>query len=371
MQPVPPDLIRQVSHVLGALYAALAALTFALNNAMVRRGVVTGSVAQAMAVTVPLGGVGFLLMALVFGELPSLFSIPPVAAAWLAGQGVVHFVIGRFFNYRASQLVGVNLSAPIIQLQVVVTMLLAVVAMHEPFTLLQAIGTVLMLGGSFSTQRPPGRRKPRRAAATAAVLDAPNVVVVPDTERQPTRDPPRFAPRYLAGFLFSFGAALGYGISPLMVRVAFENSPEKNVLAGGVIAYAAATAVSSVALLWPEVRRSIRRMSPTNGVWFVWSAIFVAVSQGLVYASLAVAPLMVVTPILQLSLVFRLFLSQLLNREHEVLNARIIIGSAVAILGAVTVSLHTEFVVDALALPETLSKLLRFRLDAPGANSSL
>jgi drug/metabolite transporter (DMT)-like permease len=353
-------------HVLGALYAALAALTFALNNAMVRRGVVTGSVAQAMAVTVPLGGVGFLLMALVFGELPSLFSIPPVAAAWLAGQGVMHFVLGRFFNYRASQLVGVNLSAPIIQLQVVVTMLLAVVAMHEPFTVLQAIGTVLMLGGSFSTQRPPGQRKSQSVVAGAPVLDAPNVAVVSDAERQPPPESPRFAPRYLLGFLFSFGAALGYGVSPLMVRVAFENSPEKNVLAGGVIAYATATAVCSVALLWPDVRRSIGSMSPTNGVWFVWSAIFVAVSQGLVYASLAVAPLMVVMPILQLSLVFRLFLSQLLNREHEVLNARIIIGSVVAILGAITVSVHTDFAVEALGIPDDLAKILRFRLDGAG-----
>ena len=58
-----------------------------------------------------------------------------------------------------------------------------------------------------------------------------------------------------------------------------------------------ATAVCSVALLWPDVRRSIRRMSPTNGIWFVWSAIFVAISQGLVYASLGIAPLMVVTPV--------------------------------------------------------------------------
>jgi drug/metabolite transporter (DMT)-like permease len=354
--------------VLGALFAALAALTFALNNAMVRRGVVTGSVAQAMALTVPLGGACFLLMALVFGELPSLFSIPPIAAAWLAGQGVVHFVIGRFFNYRASQLVGVNLSAPIIQLQVVVTMLLAVVAMHEPFTVLQSIGTVLMLGGSFSTQR-SAPRKTRKAALTAAMLQAPDVEIVSDANSKKSVQAPRFAPRHFLGFLFSFGAALGYGVSPLMVRVAFENSPQKSVLAGGVIAYAAATAVCSLALFWPGVRRSIRRMSPTNGIWFVWSAIFVAVSQGLVYASLAVAPLMVVTPILQLSLVFRLFLSQILNREHEVLNARIIFGSAVAILGAVMVSLNTDYAVDFLALPEALSSFLRYRLDAPGANS--
>jgi len=57
--------------VLGALYAALAALTFALNNATLRRGVVTGTVMQAMAVTVPVGAAGFLVLALsAFRPLP-------------------------------------------------------------------------------------------------------------------------------------------------------------------------------------------------------------------------------------------------------------------------------------------------------------
>lgn len=41
--------------MLGAIYAALAALTFAMNNTAMRRGVLTGSVTQAMAITVPLG----------------------------------------------------------------------------------------------------------------------------------------------------------------------------------------------------------------------------------------------------------------------------------------------------------------------------
>jgi hypothetical protein len=45
----------------------------------------------------------------------------------------------------------------------------------------------------------------------------------------------------------------------------------------------------------------------------------VAISQAFVYASLAAAPLIVVTPILQLSLIFRLGLSQWINREHEVI----------------------------------------------------
>jgi ATP-dependent protease HslVU (ClpYQ) ATPase subunit len=42
--------------LLGVLYAALGAFTFALNNVNMRRGVVTGSVLQGMAMTVPIGG---------------------------------------------------------------------------------------------------------------------------------------------------------------------------------------------------------------------------------------------------------------------------------------------------------------------------
>src|SRR6187551_3394076 len=98
-----------------------------------RRGVVTGTVLQGMAVTVPIGGVSFLVMTAAFGALDQLVTFPIAALAWLACQGIVHFVIGRYCNYRSNQLMGVNLTAPVVQLQVPFAMLLAVVLMHERF----------------------------------------------------------------------------------------------------------------------------------------------------------------------------------------------------------------------------------------------
>src|SRR4051812_15321960 len=79
-----------------------------------RRGVVTGSVLQGMAVTVPIGGLSFLIMAIMFGELYQLALFPVMSVAWLAGQGIVHFVLGRYCNYKSNQLMGVNLTAPTI-----------------------------------------------------------------------------------------------------------------------------------------------------------------------------------------------------------------------------------------------------------------
>ena len=72
--------------------------------------------------------------------------------------------------------------------------------------------------------------------------------------------PPRFTPHYFAGYLLSSCAAIAYGISPLMVRLAFDNAPQRSVLAGGVIAYAAATAVFSCSLVRRAVRQDIARL---------------------------------------------------------------------------------------------------------------
>ena len=331
--------------MLGVLYAALGAFTFALNNVAMRRGVVTGSVLQGMAITVPIGGFSFLAMTAAFDQLGQLVVFPAAAVAWLTGQGVVHFVLGRYCNYKSNQLMGVNLSAPVVQLQVPFAMLLAVLMLGERFTVLQAIGTTLMLGGSFITQRKSGGSR----------APAPSV--------SPAKQPePGFQPRVFSGYLFALGAAMSYGSSPLMARQAFLYAPGASTAAGGCLAYAAATLVFCLVLLKPDSWSEIRNISRENMPWFLASAVLVAISQAFVYASLAVAPLMVVTPILQLSLIFRLFLSQWINREHEVMNAAVMIGALTAVLGSILVSLHTDELTGFLALPKSLADILRYRI---------
>ena len=120
--------------------------------------------------------------------------------------------------------------------------------------------------------------------------------------------------------------------------------------------------IFSLILLKPGAWGDIKRMQRENLPWFLSSAVLVAVSQAFVYASLAVAPLMVVTPILQLSLVFRLFLSHLINRDHEVMNIAVLIGAFTAVLGSILVSLNTDDLTTFLDLPLSLADFLRYRL---------
>ena len=333
--------------MLGVLYAGIGAFTFALNNVAMRRGVVTGSVLQGMAMTVPIGGLSFLAITIAFGAVGQLATFPEAAVAWLAGQGIVHFVIGRYCNYKSNQLMGVNLAAPVVQLQVPFAMLLAVATLHERFTVLQAIGTVLMLGGSFITQSHAGSRRGEPATPQTAAIADPR---------------PGFQPHIITGYLCGFGAAMCYGSSPLMAREAFLHAPGASTVAGGCLAYTAATLFFALTLLKPGALGDITRTRRENLPWFLSSAVLVAISQAFVYASLAAAPLMVVTPILQLSLVFRLFLSQLINREYEVMNTAVVIGALTAVLGSMLVSVDTEELTRLLGLPHSLTAFLHYRL---------
>ena len=130
--------------MLGVFLAALSAATFAFNNASARRGVLTGSVVQALAVTVPIGVPLFFLAALGSGQLGALASFSSQAIGLLALAGVLHFVIGRYGNFRAAQAIGANLSGPVIQLSLMVTLVLAVVVLKEPLTPFRIVGIVLL-----------------------------------------------------------------------------------------------------------------------------------------------------------------------------------------------------------------------------------
>ena len=335
--------------MLGVIFATLSAATFALNNAAARRGVVTGTPIQGMALTVPIGVVSFLAVALVSGELFRAAQFPFAAAAWMTGTGLVHFIFGRYCNYRANREAGVNLTAPVVQLQVIVTLVLAVVILREPCTVLQAIGGALILGGSFITQRQPARVKPT-APANAAAVEVGRAA------------PPPFVPHYFAGYLFASLAALGYGTSPILSRFALAQTGVTGGILGGLVAYSAATLFVALMLLWPAVRTNVFALKRENVSWFIASGVFVAMAQGFFYSAVAVAPIMLVMPILQLSLVFRLIFAMWLTPDHEVFGFLVILGAAISILGSLTVAIDSDLIIHALAIPDALGNLLRLRV---------
>lgn len=327
--------------MLGALFAILSAASFAMNNAAMRRGVVTGSPIQGMAISVPVGVLCFLPVVVLFGGLGPLMQFTPAAAGWMAALGIVHFIVGRYGNYRANQAAGVNLTAPVVQLQVVVTLVLAVAILREPCTLLQGIGGIMILAGSLITQRQPSRT--RNAGGDEAAK-------------------PVFVPRYLAGYAFASLAAFAYGTSPILARFALADTGPVTGVAGGLISYAAATAVMGALLLIPSMRRDAAGLSRGNVRWFAASGVFVAMAQGFFFAAVSVAPILVVVPILQFSLVFRILFSTWLSRDYELFGPLVIAGTATCLTGSLIVAIDTEFLLLTLAVPDAVASMLRWRI---------
>lgn len=313
--------------MLGAFLALCSAATFGFNSASLRRGVLSGSVFQAMSISVPIGVPLFFVAAAVAGQLGGVFDFGWPGTAYLALAGILHFVWGRYWNYRAVREMGANLAGGVQQLSLVAALAFAMILLDEKLTLLRVIGIALvMIGPLIMTS---GRRRPKDGGGE--------------------KSGKAFQPNVLAGFTAGFMATLGYGLSPILVRAGLAQNGA--TLAGGLISYIAATLAFSLTLFLPGRLSHVRSVNRSAAGWFMFSGVFVFLAQMFRYLALAIAPVTVVAPIIRLSLVFRVMLSTLINREHEVFDARIVIGIVVSLLGALALTVTLEFVAEFMSLP--------------------
>lgn len=318
---------------MGGILALLAAVTFAANNAFARRGVLKGTVLQAMAISVPLGVPLFLIAALSTGSTALVLNFTGNSWVLLSLAGIVHFVLGRYCNYRAVKAMGANLAGPLIESSLLVALVLAVLLLGEHLTIIKVIGILLILGGPGLTV--VGQHKKSRARQQDLA----------------------FTPICAEGAVFALLAALAYGTSPVLVRFALANASWQASIAGGLVSYVAATLVTCVFILGAGQIRHVRGMSRDTVLWFCWAGVFVGLSQMLRYMALSLAPVSVVSPIQRLSLIFRLLFGYLLNRQYEVFNARMVLGTITSILGAVLLSVSIDDVRLLLPIPEALGSV--------------
>lgn len=315
---------------------------------MTRRGVLTGSVAQALAIGVPIGVPMFLLFAAASGGLDALMGFSAAAIALMAATGVLHFICGRYCNYRSVKAMGANLSGPVVQLSLVVTLFLAITVLHEGLTPLRIVGIVLVVIGPMLMRGPDAPAASIQAGAAAG-------------GRSVAAGPPPFQPRYGEGYAFGLLAAMAYGVTPILIRLVVEDRSIGETIASGFVAYTAATVVIGLLLLWPGQWRHVTSIDRVPARWFMWSGLIVTGSQMFMYLALAVAPVSVVMSVLQLHLVFRYLFARLLNPHHEVFGGKMMLATALSIVGAVALSLDAEFVIANVAMPDGLAEFLRWR----------
>lgn len=330
--------------MLGALLALCSAATFALNNTLARRGVLSGTVLQALSISVPIGVPIFFIVALATGSLPHVATFSWPSLMWLSLAGIVHFVWGRYCNYRAVKAIGSNLAGPLQESSVLIALALAVLLLGETLTPFKIVGILLVLLGP-GVAVGIGREKKKAAA--------------PDQEAASAK--PKFTPHYTEGYLFAALSATGYGTSPILVRQALEHAGIGASIAGGLVSYVAATLAVIVVLAMSGTLRHARFIPADTAKWFGLAGLFVGISQMLRYMALSLAPVSVVAPIQRLSLLFRFLFSWIMNREHEVFSGRIFIGTFLSLLGVLLLSVSTDTLLSVLPLPGWLGPLATWK----------
>lgn len=326
--------------MLGALLAVVSAAAFAWSNVSARRAVLSGSVMQGIAITVPMGVPMFVAAALVAGSLADVFGFSTAAAGYLAFAGVLHFVFGRYCNFRAVRAMGANLAGLMEQASLLVSLALALGWLNESLTPLKIFGIVLIIFGPAIAVRA------RRAAAPSGDGAAPT---------------PGFVPRYAEGYGFAILSAACYGVSPILVRAALQGADAGVSVAGGLISYCAATLALAPLLVRRRERRHLLSIDGQAARWFTLSGLLLCGAQMIRYIALAVAPVTVVAPLLRTAIVFRIVLSRVVNPDHEVFGIRVVFGVVLSLIGALALTVDTEFALSLVSLPDAVVDAARWR----------
>lgn len=316
--------------MLGALLSLLSAATFGLNVASMRRGVITGSVLQAMSITVPAGVPLFALGCLAFGAFDDFLGMSAESWGWFASAGLVHFIMGRYGNYRATRVLGAAQSGPIQQVALLVSLFLAIVFLGERLTTLKIVGILLILAGPLVIVRGAARKKEVRTRAGQKL-------------------------NYVEGYFWGTVCALGFGSSPLLIKYGLDGGGIEEGLAGGLASYSAAAVVIILVILLPRNIVHVRSLDLGNARWFGLAAVLVFISQMLVYMALALTTVSVVAAVQRTAVVFRVIFTWLINRDHEVLGASVLVGIALSALGVAAVTIDVDLLLDVLPLPAAIA----------------
>jgi drug/metabolite transporter (DMT)-like permease len=306
--------------MLGVALAIISSISFSLNSVMARRGLARATASAGAFVTVLLGVPLFLGASLVSGQLFNAGDIPLRGYLLLSAAGLLHFGVGRYFNYRAAAAIGATRAGSVQALTVPYAILIAFVFLGETISAIMGFGILLIIvGPTIMVQRvskSPGRTPPPPSGGPA------------------TEQAPAFQLRQVEGYLSAFATIGAYGTSPILIRAAVGNVDGVAIF-GGLIAYSAAAAVLVATLVHPARRGLISAMHPSTVRLFLSAGTFVFLAQMFRFMALAVAPVAVVTPLMRTGAVFTLIFSWTLNRHLEVINRRVVAGILLSVTGAV------------------------------------
>ncbi len=285
----------------GSVFAILTAVSFSSSQVFARRAVSwSGESFSVVPLAITIGMLLFFLLLCFTDGWGSLWQLPWRGGVILGAAGVLHLVIGRFFNYNCLRLVGANIGNALLTTTILWAAAFGVFILVEPFTILLVSGILSIGVGVVLVSL--------RTGGKASMIQS-------------------------RGIIFGLGAALCVAAAGLLVKVGMGdfNFPLTAVFISHVGAF---LAIGIILLFREGQRRELACLDRSSLRYLVLSGILVSLAQLFRYLALNYAPLSVVSPLTSTSGLFTLLFSFLLNRDIEVFNTRVILGVVATVIGA-------------------------------------
>jgi uncharacterized membrane protein len=279
-------------------------------------------------VTITIGVPLTFLAAFLSGQLFRVGELTFQQIAFVSTAGILQYVWGRFWGYSATRLIGAVGAGPINQSQMWIAVTLAVVFLGERITLLKFLGMMLIFTAPFIIA--VALRQKRKENTDIQKLLAEDGKI--------SEAESMFIPKIWLGYGCALLAALGYGVAPVLVRSGIGDAGLG--LNGAMFAYLSAFFTFwLIALIVPGQLREIKTLERQAGRWYVFSGLLTFSGQACYFLALSIAPVTVVAPLFQLSMIARVVASYLINPKHEVLSMAALFAIAVSFAGTLAISI--------------------------------
>ena len=303
--------------MLGFVCAVMSAVAFAANDTALRRGILFASVYKSIIVTVPIGFPVFLLAITLTNSWSSFRALDLAQFLFFGSAGIIHFIFGRYFGYKTIESLGATQAGPIVQLGLLISVFFAYHLFDEEITNIHIIAIFL-------------------------IILAPMIILLGHEGDKFTRS--GIEMKYKAGLFWGLSCAICYGISPLLVKSGFSNYSLEITILAGFISYISAIFFLILIMILTRVRiRDIIEMDKSALKWFTITGFMGSSAQLLRYIALGLIPISIVEPIHRTSVIFRVMFGFVINRNHEIINVRVLLGVALSIIGMYLLILQIDF----------------------------
>jgi drug/metabolite transporter (DMT)-like permease len=260
----------------------------------------------------------FFLLVSTTGDIFRLGQFPWQAHVWFALSGIIHFVLGRSCGFRSIQLVGSTRSNITTSLNVIVSIVLAVIVLQETVTPLMILGIILALLGPLLI----AVREQTVASGPQAVGES----YGKDLDRR----------TLYKGLLYGAGAAIFWGSSAIFVKLGLESGGSP--IAGSLVAYLAASLVISPSILLSQERKQeILRADRQSWRLALLTGLFTNTAQMLRYLALAYTSVIAVSIMARTISLWVLLFAFIFNRSFESFSRWVLLGNVLLITGTVLV----------------------------------